>query len=423
MSARSFTFLHAADLHIDSPLRGLVRYPGAPAERLRGASREAFANLVAAAIEREVAFVLVAGDVFDGEWKDYNSGLWFISEVRRLVKAGIPLYLLRGNHDAESRLTKSLSLPDGVFEFDADAPQTLRVEDCDVALHGQSFSVPHVATNLARDYPAPVRDVFNIGVLHTGLEGYEGHGHYAPCTVADLRAKGYDYWALGHIHAGQVVAQNPWIVFPGNLQGRHARELGPKGATLVQVVDGRVSHLEQLVCDVARWAHVEVDLGSIETEEAALLEVTRRLELALSEAGERILAARVTFSGSTALDAALRVNFARIESEVRSRALAQSPELWIEKVRVETRGLDRAPRREDGFTALAERLADATLAPEEAEALAREFGRLGDRLPANVTDVLQPKDAATILEAAPRATRYLAALLALKEPLSAEAGE
>ncbi|MDZ4772852.1 MAG: DNA repair exonuclease [Planctomycetota bacterium] len=423
MSGRSFTFIHASDLHIDSPLRGLMRYPGTQTERLRGASRAAFANLVSAAIERAVTFMVVAGDVFDGEWKDYNSGLWFTSEVRRLVAAGIPLYLLRGNHDAESRLTKSLSLPEGVFEFSSSAPVTVRVKVADVALHGQSFGVPHVHQNLARDYPAPVADVFNIGVLHTGLEGYEGHGHYAPCTVADLRAKGYDYWALGHIHARQVVDENPWIVFPGNLQGRHARELGPKGATLVHVVDGRVSQLEELHCDVARWAHVEVDLSNIDTEEAALLEMRRGLELALSTVGDRLLAARVTFNGTTRLDAVLRVDLVRIESEVRSRGLALSQDLWIEKVRLETRGLDRAPRREDGFTALAERIAEATLDPDEAGSLARELGRLGDRLPANVTAVLQPKDAATILEAAPRATRYLAALLALKAPAREGASE
>ncbi|MEZ6017852.1 MAG: metallophosphoesterase [Planctomycetota bacterium] len=419
MTARTFTFLHAADLHLDSPLRGLARYPGAPVERLRNATRAAFVNLVEAALAHRVAFVIVAGDVFDGDWRDYNSGLWFTSEARRLVEAGIALVLLRGNHDAESRLTKGLRHGPGVYEFPTDAAVTHTLEGFDVALHGQSFAVPHVTENLVRAYPAPLPGAFNIGVLHTGLEGYEGHGRYAPCTPLDLQAKGYDYWALGHIHQRQVVSQDPWIVFPGNLQGRHARELGPKGATLVRVVEGQVSAVEALECDVARWAHIEQDLTGIETEAAAFVALERALSLALRSADGRLVAARVTFRGTTLLDGALRADPRRVEGEVRNLGLSVSAELWVEKVLIETEGVAQveaqAQRSGDAFAALAQRLSGAGLDDEELTALAADLGRLGDRLPPNVAAALQPKDPAVLRAAVEPAARYLAALLRHQE--------
>lgn len=420
MGARTFTFLHAADLHLDSALHGLRRYAGAPAERLRTATRGAFMNLVDAARERAVAFVVIAGDVFDGELPDYNAALWFTAEVRRLTEAGIPLVLLRGNHDAESQVTKRLHLPPDVHEFRPEAASTVRLPGLDVALHGQSFAVPHVQENLARGYPPPVPGVLNVGVLHTGLEGYEGHGRYAPCTAEDLRAKGYDYWALGHVHQREVLSRAPWIVFPGNLQGRHARELGPKGATLVHVDDGRVVDVEPLELDVARWVHVVLDLTGVASEDAALHALGAALERELDDAGGRLVAARVTFSGETPLDAHLHAEPQRFESQVRAVATGRSADLWIERVIVDTRASVRRTADADGLPELAERLRSATLAPETAAELAKELGRLSDRLARAGFDALRPSDPQAFAEAAEPAARHLAALL--EAATSAEGG-
>src|SRR5690349_16787907 len=101
-----FKFLHAADVHLDSPLKGLARYEGAPADEIRGATRRAFDNLVELAIQEEAAFLLLAGDLYDGDWKDYNTGLFFVSRMRRLEEAGIPVFLISGNHDAASQITR-----------------------------------------------------------------------------------------------------------------------------------------------------------------------------------------------------------------------------------------------------------------------------------------------------------------------------
>lgn len=412
MGAASFTFLHAADLHIDSPLRGLVRYEGAPAERLRAATREAFANLVTEAVERRVAFLIVAGDVFDGDWRDYNSGLWFTSELRRLKDASIPVFLIRGNHDAESRVSKKLALPEGVQEFPSKRAKTIRLKAFGVALHGQSFAVPHVEENLVHGYPEPVEGMLNIGVLHTGLEGYEGHGRYAPCTAEDLRAKGYDYWALGHIHKREVISEAPWIVFPGNLQGRHARETGPKGATLVRVENGGIVGLEELHCDVARWAHLKIDLTGVESEDDAFRSVEEALLEASRDAGERLLAARVTLAGATSLNSAFRAHPDRIRSEVRARGLASVADLWVEKVRVDTIPVARERALDsEGVDALTSRIESATLTEEEAIVIAKSLSRLGDRLPPRVRERIQPKDTEVLIGAAASARLYLAALL------------
>nr|WP_291920186.1 DNA repair exonuclease [Maricaulis sp.] len=228
----SFRFFHAADIHLDSPLRGLAGQEGNAVARVRSATREAFDLLVGRAVEERVDFLVLAGDLYDGDWRDYKTGLFFAKQMGRLKKEGIPVYLLHGNHDAESQITRRLELPDNVHVFGARMPETFALEELKVALHGQSFRQRDITENLVPDYPAPISGNFNIGVLHTGLGGMGGHENYAPCAMEDLVNKGYNYWALGHVHKASVLHVKPHVVFPGNLQGRHARETGAKGASL-----------------------------------------------------------------------------------------------------------------------------------------------------------------------------------------------
>ncbi|MCU0723068.1 MAG: DNA repair exonuclease, partial [Planctomycetes bacterium] len=232
-----FKFVHAADVHLDSPLRGLERYETAPAEALRNASRRALENLVRLALDEGAAFVLLAGDLYDGDWRDYNTGLFFTRQVARLREGGVPVFLAAGNHDAHSRITKALRLPDNAHVFSSKKPETRRLEALGVAVHGQSYAAPEVKDNLAAGFPDALPGLFNVGLLHTALDGRPGHAPYAPCTVDQLRSKGYRYWALGHVHQAEEVSRSPHVVFPGCVQGRHARETGPKGCRLV-AVDG-----------------------------------------------------------------------------------------------------------------------------------------------------------------------------------------
>ncbi|HEX6862914.1 MAG TPA: DNA repair exonuclease, partial [Thermoanaerobaculia bacterium] len=190
-----FKFLHAADVHLDSPLKGLERYEGAPADEIRGATRRAFDNLVDLAIEEEAAFLLLAGDLYDGDWKDYNTGLFFVSRMRRLEEAGIPVFLISGNHDAASQITRVLRPPGNVKVLATKRPETILLDGLEVAIHGQGFASQSVSEDLAAAYPDAVPQLFNVGLLHTSLDGRPGHASYAPCTLPGLRSKGYQYWA------------------------------------------------------------------------------------------------------------------------------------------------------------------------------------------------------------------------------------
>ncbi|MBF0142844.1 MAG: DNA repair exonuclease [Magnetococcales bacterium] len=247
-------FIHAADIHLDSPLKGLSLHEGAPENEIRGAVRRAFTNLIAACCQERVDFLLLAGDLYDGHWQDFNTGLFFVRQMAILREAGIRAFFVRGNHDAENRhLTPDLPLPDNVHLFAADGPESRILEDLGVAIHGQSFSRSNQKENLADGYPPALPGLCNLGLLHTALSGRKGHEPYAPCQVSDLTAKGYDYWALGHVHGREVVREDPGIHFPGNLQGRHIRESGAKGALLVELEPGKRPEVRFLPLDVLRW--------------------------------------------------------------------------------------------------------------------------------------------------------------------------
>jgi len=329
----SFSFLHAADLHLDSPLRGLD--PAAPVERIRRATRDALVNMVDFAREQRVAFVLLAGDLYDGDWKDWHTGQFLVQQLGRLVQDGIEVVAISGNHDAEQALTRKLPIP-GLLG--ASRPSTLRLRTAPVAVHGQSFDVPKLTRNLVPDYPDPVDGLFNIGLLHTAC-GSSAHENYAPCSVDDLVRRGYDYWALGHVHTRAELSRAPWIVFPGNIQGRHINETGSRGATLVGVRDGLVGSVEHHALDVLRWARLEIDVGGSGGVEAVLDQVRPRLEDAMHGAEGRLLVARVTLSGDCAAHADLAASPDGTLQQVRAVAaeLAGPEALWIESVVIDTR--------------------------------------------------------------------------------------
>lgn len=329
-------FVHAADIHLDSPLRGLERYEGAPAEEIRGATRRAFENLVDLCLGEGADLLVIAGDLYDGDWRDYNTGLFFIRQVTRLTRDGVKVVWVRGNHDAASQITKRLSLPGGAFELETRKAQTLLFEDLGIAIHGQSYGKRDVTIDLAAGYPDPRPGLFNIGILHTALDGREGHDAYAPCSVDRLVERGYDYWALGHVHKREIVCQDPWIVFPGNLQGRHARETGAKGATLVTVQDGSVASVEERELDVVRWSDCVVDVSEATSAHEVVDRTRAALEIEAGSVGDRLLAARVQLRGRSAADSELRSDLVRWRQEIRAAAMDTGASIWVEKIVFET---------------------------------------------------------------------------------------
>ncbi|MEQ8233257.1 MAG: DNA repair exonuclease [Gammaproteobacteria bacterium] len=395
-------FIHAADLHLDSPLRGLDRYEGAPVERIRGATRRALENLVDLALAEEVDFVLLAGDIYDGDWQDFHTGLFFRGQMVRLGRAGIRVFIVQGNHDAQSVITKRLVMPDNVTVFPSRVATTVELEALGAAVHGRSFPNRAVDEDLVPGYPAPRPGWFNIGLLHTSLTGRAGHDTYAPTQPATLTAKGYDYWALGHVHAREVVSASPRIVFPGNLQGRHANETGPKGCELVAVEGGAIS-AEFVALDVVRWHQVEVALDGDDDLVAVAARFRAAVEPQLVAAPDRLHALRVRLTGASALHALEARSPGTLAAQVQAAAqdLGEA-DVWIEQVRVELAApFDRAAQlaRDDAIGELV-RLVD-TIAADEAQLrgfIDTELGRLLRELPPELGDatVALDSDAAAL---------------------------
>ncbi|MFI5454469.1 MAG: exonuclease SbcCD subunit D [Isosphaerales bacterium] len=399
----AISFLHAADIHLDSPLQGLERYERAPVERIRGATRRAFSRLIDLAIEKRVDFVLIAGDLYDGDWRDYNTGLYLARQLGRLRDLEIQVYIIAGNHDAANKMTRMLRLPDNVRILAHDRPETVRLDDLGVVIHGQSFAKAAVMENLAAAYPAPLSGCINIGLLHTGLGGADGHERYAPCTLEELRLRGYDYWALGHIHARQVLSNDPPVVFAGNVQGRHIRETGPKGCVLATIrPDHTIEHVFHRL-DQARWERGHVDVSEIETESDVLGRAAEMLDglLASELDSDAMLAVRVIFNGATPLHSRLHTNPERFVAEVRSLATARGGDrLWIERVELQTRPPRVVTMPEGPMEELLEVLEQFRAEPGSMQTVVEELAELKRRLPVElVSDPDSPRlDDATWLQ-------------------------
>lgn len=325
-------FVHAADVHLDSPMRGLSAYPGAPVEAMRGATRSALRSLVDLCLNENADLLLIAGDVVDGDWPDYHTGLYMVSELRRLCEADIPVVMIRGNHDAASVVTKALRWPEGVRLLSSSRPETVTFEDIGVAVHGQSFATRAVTDNLAADYPSPESGLVNIGLLHTCLGGYAGHEDYAPCALDELVSHGYDYWALGHIHQRAVLHEAPHVVFAGNTQGRHPRECGPKGATLVDVID-RAIQTEERTLDHVRWDVVTIDAGRVADSDQLLAQAQEQLTAAVVAADGRLVACRIEIAGVSPAHTLFVRGRDHLDAELRAIAGGLGAEvLWVERV-------------------------------------------------------------------------------------------
>lgn len=376
--------LHAADLHIDSPLGGLTAYEGAPVEEIRGATRRATENLIRAALDHEVSLVVLAGDIFDGDWPDYGTGLFWNEQLGRLHEAGIPVVSVAGNHDAQSQISRNLQLPPNVTQLSTAKPETITFDELGVEVIGQGYATRDVSVDLTEAYPDGDSDLFTIGLLHTALNGRPGHANYAPASVDALRSKGYQYWALGHVHTREVVHEDPWIVFPGNTQGRHARETGPKGATLITVEGGAVTDVEHLVLDDVRWDRCVIDASACISTDNVRSAIAERFSEIVTDADGRLAAVRVEIAGASPAHEDLWADRHSFEAEVRSLANTGG-RLWVEKVKLSTtRSVDLAAARDDDAVgALAQRIAELRDDPEALAPYEELFADLTKKLAAD----------------------------------------
>lgn len=383
-------FIHAADLHIDSPMLGLGSYEGAPVDQLRGATRRALMGLVALALREEVDLLLLAGDIFDRDLGDFSAALFFRQQMARLTTAGVRVFVVKGNHDAEGQISKRLPDLPGMYVFSARHAEVVDLPDLGVAVHGRSFPERAVTEDLVPSYPPPLPGRFNIGMLHTSLTGRPPHNPYAPTTLDMLVGKGYDYFALGHVHQREVLrADAPRIVFPGNLQGRHVNETGSKGCELVTVLGNTISSAEHVSLDVVRWHHLTIDASGLADTTALAAHFTQACLAATAGQPDQLHAMRVTLQGESPLAAieARDPGSIGVAIELAAQEL-QGAEVWIESTRLALRTpLDRpaAAGRPDAVGEVI-RLVDELLADEAA--LRTWVSSHLDRLPALPNDLV-----------------------------------
>jgi DNA repair exonuclease SbcCD nuclease subunit len=404
-------FLHAADIHLDSPLAGLQARADLPGEIIAHCTRRAFSAMIDLALAEDVAFVVIAGDLYDGNWRDFSTGLFFAAEMQRLNR---PCFLLRGNHDARSVITRKLRLPSNVREFSSRTCETFDLAELGVVLHGHSFPSRAVPEDLSRQYPKPLAGRLNIGVLHTSAEDPGEHETYAPCSIDALRLKGYDYWALGHIHDRRVLSESPWVVFPGNLQGRHIREAGAKGCSLVTVEDGRVAAVEHRSVDVLRWATLAVEVSGADV--GVLTDrIAAAAHAAIAASEDRPVLARLVLSGATELHGRLLGDTDNLAAECRNAAIEAGGALWIEQVRVRTRPAPAVAQ--DTLLPLRAAFLGALDDPELTATLLDDLQALRRRLPAPAQGSLElPDDQAGLLALADEAWEIAAAAIASANP-------
>lgn len=416
-------FIHCADLHLDSPLRGLERYEGAPIQEMREATRRSLINIIDLALEREVDFVLIVGDVFDGDLLDFNAGLFFSNQLRRLADANIRAFIVRGNHDAMSKISKAVPLPKSVHVFKSSKPETIVDKNIGFAIHGQSFATGVITDDLSAQYPDAHLGLLNIGLLHTALAGREGHEPYAPTTSEKLASKGYHYWALGHVHNREVVRENPWIVFPGNTQGRHARELGEKGCMVVEGdAEEGIRSVEFVATDVARWQHLTIDAADITNMDDLQEAIQQAVRGAVLESGGRLLALRLSIGGRTSLHGRLSVSPESFRADVCAWLNeASGGTAWLEKIKLSVSvPLDLAAlaKRDDPFGMLLKRLNELAADPEALAKLAESvLSELEQKIPAELREresPLKPLSVEVRIEALAAARERLLAAISLE---------
>lgn len=328
----AYRFLHTADVHLDSPLRSLAMRSPELAELVGDATRQAFVTTVDICVDEQVNALVIAGDLFDGDQTSMKTARFLAGQLARLHQASVKVLKIRGNHDNLSRISKQLVYPDNVTVFGGRAqPVVHRAGGSDVVFHGLSFTSAKAPESLLPKYGGPQEGVVNIGIMHTSLGGAVGHDVYAPASLSDMDAHGFDYWALGHVHARSVAVGRSTVVMPGMPQGRDIGEAGPKSVTLVTVRDDRTIEIAERPTAVARFERLKVDVsGAMEWTE-----VVGRIRLGLEGLRETMdtpqLVVRVGLEGETGLYWNIMRDRDVLLAEAEEAAM-QTGGIWIEKL-------------------------------------------------------------------------------------------
>ena len=322
--------LHTADVHLDSPLTSLALRDESLRQNIQSSTRFAFVQIIDTALAENVDALLIAGDLYDGAQRSAKTAAFLTGQLERLRTAGIPVFYIKGNHDAENPITGEVALPDNVHIFDGRGGKQ-QLAGKDVWIHGVSFSGKHAPDSLLGKFGAPVSGAINIAMLHTSLAGAAGHDNYAPCSVAELSALGFDYWALGHIHKRQVHSEAPWVVMPGIPQGRDIGEAGSKSATLL-TIEGNCIAIEEVPTSVVTFLGHSIDVSGAENDD----EIRQRIRSGIHAPIEGLQAGndailRLTLEGRTTRHWQV-LRDRDIWAETVSQIAEETGRLWVEKL-------------------------------------------------------------------------------------------
>lgn len=337
----SVRFVHAADLHLAAPFKGVDAADPRVRDALVRSTYEALESLVDVCLAQEVDFLVLAGDVYNSAERSLTAEAAFRRACERLAEAGIGIYVAHGNHDPAGGRTHRLDLPGIVHVFSASEVERVVFErdgEAVCALYGRSYRTSAETGNLARGFARDASDPLAIGVLHANVGGRPGHEPYAPCSVDDLRAAGMDYWALGHIHKAEVISEDPAIVYAGCTQGLQPNESGLKGCRVVTLTPAG-AEIESVPTSAVVWSTAEVDVTDVDgiaDVERALAQAVAR---AAADAEGRPVVLRAVLTGRAPVHADLvrPAALKELSSEVRAAALERSPWVWVDRVTDRTR--------------------------------------------------------------------------------------
>jgi exonuclease SbcD len=354
MRNNSFSFIHTADLHLDSPFECIQAEDPKIANMLRNATFRAFENVINLAIQKGVDFLIVAGDVYDGLDRSLRAQWQFYQMLRRAAEAGIQCFVAHGNHDPLSGWEAGLAVPNGVHRFHGDDVQRIAVKRDGQELayiYGISYPSREINESLTPRFSrknSKDNSPFAIGVLHCNVGGAPEHDNYAPCTMDDLTACGMDYWALGHIHSRKVLRESePCIIYPGNTQGRSVRELGERGCYLVRVDETGHVDAEFMTTDVVRWFMEDISITDMPTLDTLMNVLADRCTELRSRAVGRDVVVRIYLTGRGELHRILKHQRQELVSVLREAEAEQEQRVWVESLHDHTRpAVDVQRRRE-----------------------------------------------------------------------------
>ncbi len=306
---RPFRFVHAADIHLDSPFKGIIEdMPGPNKKRIRESTFDAFNDIISLCIDEKVDALLIAGDVYDSAERSLKAQSRFIAGLERLSEKRIRSYICHGNHDPLDGWQNRLDFPEHSYRFTSEAQSFSLFDDSpeEVKIHGISYPTREIRKSLVPKFAGLKKGKFNIGLLHANVGGDINHDSYAPCSVNDLVETGYDYWALGHVHNKKVLnKQSPTIVYSGNPQARHINEDGPRGVYLVDVDEYSNVKLEFKEIDLIRWEKIELSVHDIETEQLLIDRLKDALDVRLQQSHGRPLVVRIILKGDSPIHNAI----------------------------------------------------------------------------------------------------------------------